>query len=141
MNARARAPGKAEAMARAAHATHVEPLSGDPYVYHLERVAALVESDDEKATAWLHDIIEDTPTTAADLRAAGIAEAIITAVELLTRTGSEPYAAYIGRIKASGNALALAVKRADLKDHLRPKPVPLPDRMLRKYEPALTELS
>ena len=70
-DSRARAAPKAEALARAAHATQVD-LSGEPYTNHLARVAARVTSDDEKAVAWLHDILEDTPTTPDDLAAAGI---------------------------------------------------------------------
>ena len=34
---------RAEAIARQAHATQIEGLTGDPYFYHLERVVALVE--------------------------------------------------------------------------------------------------
>jgi (p)ppGpp synthase/HD superfamily hydrolase len=130
----------AETIARKAHASQIEKLSGDPYIKHIERVVALVDGDEAKAVAWLHDIIEDTPTTAADLTAAGVSPAVVKAVVLLTH-GDEPYADYILMLKNSGDALALAVKRADLLDHLRPMTWTLPAKLKDKYEPALKELS
>ncbi len=43
-----------------------------PYINHLQRVAELVElsggSDIEVAAAWLHDIVEDTPVTIAQVQ-------------------------------------------------------------------------
>lgn len=48
--------------------------SGLPYVSHPEAVAAIVRevTDDPWtiAAAWLHDVVEDTPTTLEDIRAA-----------------------------------------------------------------------
>ena len=129
----------AEALARTAHENDKEILTGDPYVWHLERVVALTDGDDAKAVAWLHDIIEDTPTTAEDLRAAGVREDIINAVVLSTH-GDEPYADYIKNIIESGDALAIAVKKADILDHMRPMEWTLPSRLLAKYIPAMQAL-
>lgn len=130
----------AEALARAAHANDTEKLTGDPYVLHLERVVALTTGDDAKAVAWLHDIIEDTPTTEADLRAAGVSEAIITAVLLSTHIKGSPYDGYIKAIIDSGDPLAIEVKKADILDHLRPMDWTLPARLLAKYLPAAKAL-
>jgi (p)ppGpp synthase/HD superfamily hydrolase len=139
----ARAPANqlalAEGLARTAHAYQKEVLTGDPYVLHLERVVALVHSEDEKAVAWLHDIIEDADVTVADLEAAGVDPAIIKAVVLSTH-GDEPYADYIATIIDSGDALAIAVKKADILDHMRPMTWALPDRLLAKYIPAMQAL-
>ncbi|MCW8964131.1 MAG: HD domain-containing protein [Gammaproteobacteria bacterium] len=45
--------------------------SGQPYAVHLDQVAKIVQSvsDDEEmiATAWLHDVVEDTPATLNDI--------------------------------------------------------------------------
>jgi hypothetical protein len=51
----------AERIARVAHAGQKEESTGDDYIHHVERVAALVDGDDAKAVAWLHDVIEDNP--------------------------------------------------------------------------------
>jgi len=41
-------------------------------------------------SSWLHDVIEDTPLTADDLRAAGISADVIEAVRLDARTAPLP---------------------------------------------------
>jgi (p)ppGpp synthase/HD superfamily hydrolase len=128
----------AEAFARVVHRHHRENFTGDPYVLHLARVAALVEHDTAKVLAWLHDTIEDTETTAADLRAAGFPDDIVADVVALSHE-DEPYPVYIDAIRARGSVHAIAVKAADLRDHLRPSPY-LPERMRRKYERALARL-
>lgn len=62
----------AERLARHAHAGQVEQLTGDDYIHHVERVVALVEGDEAKAVAWLHDVLEDTKVSADNLLAAGV---------------------------------------------------------------------
>lgn len=139
----------AERIARDAHAGQIEKLTGDNYIRHVERVVALVASDEAKVVAWLHDVIEDTTVTAADLRAAGIPEALVADVLILTRVtphiyaGSkgDAYTAYIASLVASGSAVARAVKVADLTDHLRPmETLVLPSSMRKRYTRALTAL-
>ena len=46
---------------------HTRKYSGEPYEFHLEAVAALIEttgrySEEVIAAAWLHDVVEDTGT-------------------------------------------------------------------------------
>ena len=127
---------RAERLARAAHAGQRDLVG--PYHLHLERVVAMVEGDEAKAVAWLHDIIEDTAVSALDLLAAGIPEPVVDAVRVLTRTQPDVYLDYIKIIKTEGSAAAQAVKIADLVDHLRPldPPVLKPERR-RTYEKAL----
>lgn len=128
----------AERIAREAHAGQREESTGDDYIHHIERVVALVEGDQAKAVAWLHDVLEDTPLTVADLRCAGISAPVVIAVELLTRTPPyDNYAQYIDNIRDAGNPLALEVKLADLRDHLRPN---CPARLRSRYERALVVL-
>jgi len=130
----------AEQIARKAHEGQVEKWGGHPYVQHLERVVALVDSPEAKEVAWLHDVLEDSDLTHRDLEKAGIAPAIADAVLLLTR-GSETYAEYIETLRAKRNLLALVVKIADLQDHLRDETLDrLPVSMRRRYERALHTL-
>ena len=56
--------------------------------------------------------MEDTPTTFDDLRAAGVDDDVIDALELLTHDKSVPYLDYVSNLKH--NALARTVKLADL---------------------------
>jgi guanosine-3',5'-bis(diphosphate) 3'-pyrophosphohydrolase len=131
----------AERLARSAHLGQVEKLTGRAYAEHLVRVAALVEGDEAKAVAWLHDTLEDTALTVEDLRAAGLPESVIRAVLILTHDRLDTYAEYIRCVAEEGNALALAVKLADLRDHLRPmEPVVLPPGMHKRYAKALAIL-
>lgn len=108
--------GNAFALAFRAHAGHVDK-SGEVYVTHLVRVAAMVESDEARAVALLHDTVEDTAVTEADLRAAFPAR-IVDAVMALTKRPLEPLEDYIARVAA--NPLARRVKRADFADNSAP---------------------
>jgi len=129
---------RAERLARAAHAGQVDKVGND-YILHVARVVGMVDGDDAKAVAWLHDVLEDTPVTEADLRAGGFSETILTALRLLTRTDDEvSYAHYIEVIRASGNPLAIAVKLGDLRDHLDPN---CPARLRPRYERAIEVLA
>ncbi len=127
----------AEAIARLAHRGQKEESTGDDYIRHVERVVALVDGDDAKAVAWLHDVVEDSTVTIRDLCRAGIADDILDAVEALTRTDLN-YAEYIDSIRMLGPELARVVKIADLRDHLRPN---CPERLRPRYERALAALS
>ena len=143
---------KAEVIARVAHATQRDHLTGRPYIEHIERVVALVDGDDAKAVAWLHDVLEDTEMTFSDLLEAGISECVVDAVRLLTRCptvsasydfdGRQDYGTYIDYVRTSGNALAIAVKVADLLDHLRPASLHvLTPSMRERYPKALAALA
>ncbi|SDC65922.1 HD domain-containing protein [Parafannyhessea umbonata] len=101
----------AQAIARKAHAGQTDK-AGVPYIEHPAHVAAQVNGDKAKATAWLHDVVEDTPITFDDLRAAGIDDDVIDALELLTHDKSVPYLDYVSNLKH--NVLARTVKLADL---------------------------
>lgn len=131
----------AEQIARKAHEGQIEEATGEPYTTHLERVVALVEGDEAKAVAWLHDVLEDTPMTVFDLQEAGVPGPVLEAVLLLTR-GTETYAEYIETLRVTKNRMAIAVKVADLQDHLREATQDwLKDSRRRRYERALTVLN
>lgn len=129
---------QAERIARRAHEGQKDTVTGADYIEHVERVVARVQSDDAKAVAWLHDVLEDTTMPAWGLEVAGISLHVVTAVELLTRHATLPYGIYIDAIAESGNALAIEVKLADLADHLTPH---CPERLRPRYEKALLRLS
>jgi hypothetical protein len=131
----------AERIARQVHEGQTEEYTGDDYIHHIERVVALVDGDQAKAVAWLHDVIEDTDVSAGELSRAGMSDTIIDVVLLLTRDpdrDSCTYAEYIEHIRQTRNPLALAVKCADLIDHLRPH---CPARLRPRYEKALKSLT
>lgn len=99
---------------------------GKPYADHCERVANSLPVDstkDEVCAAFLHDVIEDTPTTAADLRALGYSERTIWLVERLTRAKGPDrpsYMDYIRGIAATRDRGLIAIKLADNADNSDP---------------------
>ena len=92
--------------------------AGKPYTEHLRHVADRLISDKDKTIAYLHDMIEDTSVTPSDLSNL-FPNDVVATVLLLTRRPDETYAGFIERICLSNNFSAIAVKYADVKDHLR----------------------
>lgn len=96
--------------------------AGHPYLSHPARVAARVAESggDERAVAvaWLHDVLEDTGTTADDLLDRGVPADVVAAVVALTHGPDEPPEHYFTRVNA--DPLALQVKHADLADNTDP---------------------
>jgi len=138
---------------------------GEPYLFHVMRVAMAMDDDFERATALLHDAIEDTPgpfinytgfTQTEKFKLLHrievlYGEAVSQAVFALTRQDwgvdekgnwcpkEEPYLDYIRRL--SSNPLAVKVKFADIQDNRNParlKKLPRAecDRLYDKYEQA-----
>jgi (p)ppGpp synthase/HD superfamily hydrolase len=87
-----------------------------PYITHPAAVArALIQDgydEDYVATAWLHDVLEDTDVTERDLMTQGVDPFIIDAVVLLTHTEGLSYLDYI--LTLSTHSVARVVKMADL---------------------------
>ena len=105
-----------------AHFSHLERRDrfDHPEIEHVERVAAGVEPE-ARAVAFLHDVLEHTGTSVAELRSEGLTECELEALELLTREPDESFEAHTLRIAAArGEAgrIARVVKLADLDDHL-----------------------
>lgn len=129
----------AERIARWAHVWQLDQVTRAPYITHVERVVAMVDGDEARAIAWLHDVVEDNSSWPLEaLALAGISPRVIEAVRLLTRTAPFNYAQHIERLAASGDALAIAVKVADLRDHLQPN---CPATLRPRYEWALKLLT
>ncbi|MFJ8525480.1 GTP pyrophosphokinase [Bacillus cereus] len=102
----------AHEIAKTAHAGQVDK-AGIDYIKHPEVVASFVNTAEEKATAYLHDVLEDTEITANDLLSAGIPHNIVEAVQVLTKEKYTPYFEYLRKVKE--DSLARTVKLADLK--------------------------
>jgi len=117
---------------------------GDPYLFHVLRVAMAMRTDEERAVALLHDTVESSATLEAQVDLVRkirlhFGEAISKTVLRLTRTEFEPYMDYIRRL--STDRMAVKVKLADLLDNLREERLAkLPDmeadQLRSKYGPA-----
>lgn len=105
----------AAALARRAHEGQLDK-AGEPYINHPLTVAESMDTEEETCVALLHDVIEDSAFNAADLREAGMPDAVVEAVELLTRDESVDYLDYVHTVRE--NPLAAKVKRADLAHNL-----------------------
>ncbi len=103
---------KAIRLSFAAHAGQVD-RSGLPYVTHPLHLAEQMEDEDSTVAALLHDVVEDTDYTMADLRRMGFPPRALEAVALLTHDPAEPYLDYVARVKE--HPVARKVKLADLR--------------------------
>ena len=116
---------------------------GIDYIEHPIFIASQVDSEEEKAVALLHDVIEDSPVTAEELLNAGLPETVVTAVQILSKKKGQDYQTYLKTVKS--NPLARAVKLADLKhnsDLLRLETITDKDlERLEKYKKAIDYLS
>ena len=131
----------AKEIATEAHRGQVDKAGRD-YREHLARVADQVIGDRAGAVAWLHDVLEDTELDSLDLLIKGVSAYVVRSVRVLTRPRITPitYREYIRRIVDSGDMNAIAVKRADILDHLEDTSS-IPDSLVRRYERALKVLS
>ena len=98
--------------------------SGVPLIDHVRRVAAAV-APDARVVAWLHEVLEHTPTSEEQLLRNGVSAGELRALRLLTRNRDfRSNASYLGhvemiaRARGNGAGIARAVKRADLQDRL-----------------------
>lgn len=123
----------AQRIATEAHADQKDK-TGHPYIGHPTRVAERTRTpggaDDAVATAWLHDVIEDTDITGDDLIAQGIPAHVVAAVEALSKRSGEAPEDYFSRVNAE--PLAIRVKHADLDDNTDPERVARLDDALRE---------
>ncbi|RMX06655.1 bifunctional (p)ppGpp synthetase/guanosine-3',5'-bis(diphosphate) 3'-pyrophosphohydrolase [Corticibacter populi] len=109
---------RAIVMAVQAHAGQRDD-DGSPYILHPLRVMAGLQkpaTPEQRMAAVLHDTLEQTALTRADLLAAGIPAEVVEAVEILTRPETESRLSATRR--AAQNPIARAVKRADILDNM-----------------------
>jgi (p)ppGpp synthase/HD superfamily hydrolase len=129
-------------VARRAHEGQLDK-SGRPYISHPLRVMGALRDEHERMAAVLHDVVEDTTVTLADLTAAGCPEPVLTALAAVSKQPGEDQESYLARVAA--NPIALAVKRADIADNLSPDRLERLDRetqerLRAKYTSALRQL-
>jgi (p)ppGpp synthase/HD superfamily hydrolase len=106
---------RAIAIASEAHQGQLDK-AGQPYVLHPLRMMQRLSGEQAQIVAVLHDVVEDTPWSLAQLRAEGFSEALLAAVDALTRREAESYEEFIERLLP--NPLARQVKLADLEDNM-----------------------
>jgi len=111
-------------LAAQAHRGQVDKV-GRPYLLHLLRVMLRLDGEEAQIVGVLHDLVEDTGYTFADLRAMGYGEEVVQALDCLTRRSTENYEAFVAR--ASANPLARRVKLADLEDNMDIRRLPAID--------------
>jgi GTP diphosphokinase / guanosine-3',5'-bis(diphosphate) 3'-diphosphatase len=97
-------------IAAAAHAGQVDK-AGQPYILHPLRVMLRVSTGFERMAAVLHDVVEDTPVTLAQLTEAGFPVEVVDAIEALTKRPGETRMQAAAR--AASNPIARVVKLAD----------------------------
>ena len=117
--------------------------AGIDYIEHPIYVASQVDTEEEKAVALLHDVIEDSPFTSEELLLAGLPEIVVAAVQILSKKKGQDCQIYLENVKS--NPLARVVKLADLKrnsDLSRLSSVTDKDlERLEKYKKAIDYLS
>lgn len=126
-----------------AHKDQVDKI-GVPYLYHVVRVgASLWRFGDEFVIAgFLHDVVEDTNYSLEDLSAMGASDAVVSAVQSVTKQVSESdLTAYEASIRrAMCDPIGRFVKAADVSDNAsRVDDIPwgfLRSRLVVKYEMA-----
>ncbi|MBO9041445.1 MULTISPECIES: HD domain-containing protein [Curtobacterium] len=129
-------------IAREAHAGQVDK-AGRAYIEHPVRVAKRVRRRNPDASAGvvaaalLHDVLEDTELTRADLLDRGIPVDVVDDVDAVTKRAGESPEEYFARVRA--RAGARAVKGADIEDNTDPERLaqldePTRRRLLAKYE-------
>lgn len=146
----------AHTFAFTAHAGQLDK-AGEPCMRHLERVAnaALARAGHARLVdgldidpirvmqaALLHDVLEDTPRTAADLSASGFDPEVIRIVTRLTKPAARTaYSERITSLIETGDLAALLIKMSDTEDNLRPLRIPPNAGFLReRYATAFARL-
>ena len=101
-----------KAMDIAYHAHHGQlDYNGIRYIFHPIHLAEQMEDEISCCVALLHDVVEDTTVTLADLELE-FPPAVTQAVDLLTHRKGVDYFDYVRAIRA--NPIALRVKLADI---------------------------
>lgn len=129
---------RARNFAQMAHRGQFRRDGETPYFNHVDGVARTVKPQKPEyiATAYLHDVIEDTMYSSKDLGDEGMPKEVVEAVMLLTKLDHEDYDVYLKRIK--DNPIARAVKIADINYNLNDTPT---DKQKVKYKKALEYLN
>lgn len=101
---------KAMQLAYTAHQGQTDK-SGQPYIFHPMHLAEQMDDEISTCVALLHDVVEDTAVTFADLEKS-FPPAVLDALHLLTHEDGTDYFQYVEAIRQ--NPVAVKVKLADL---------------------------
>lgn len=98
--------------------SHINQIdkAGQPYIDHPLRVMTAGQTLPEKIVGVLHDAVEDSDLTLAELAESGFPKEILAAIDAITKRDHESYDTYLERVMA--NAIALRVKIADMTDNM-----------------------
>ena len=92
-------------------------INGEPYILHPLRLLIKAKSNEERIIAILHDVIEKTNISLADLKNKGFDQNIISSIDSLSRIRSESYFDYIERLMQ--NKISIKIKLLDLADNIK----------------------
>ena len=92
-------------------------INGEPYILHPLRLLIKAKSNEERIIAILHDVIEKTNISLADLKNKGFDQNIISSIDSLSRRRGESYVDYIGRLMQ--NRTPVKIKLLDLADNIK----------------------
>ena len=87
-----------------------------PYILHVMRVMMRGTDMEEQLLGAMHDVLERSILTTADLELKGFPPRVLTALEHISRRKEEDYVGYIERVALNG--LATRVKLHDLSDKM-----------------------
>ncbi len=120
-----------------------EDKAGEPYILHPLYVMAQMDDQISMIAAVLHDVVEDSELTLADLAGEGFSSEVLSIVDSLTRRPDEIYQDYIIRLKQ--NPAAIKIKIADLEHNMDLRRIPDPSKKdydrVEKYHGAWKELA
>ena len=92
-------------------------INGEPYILHPLRLLIKAKSNEERIIAILHDVIEKTNISLADLKNKGFDQNIISSIDSLSRRRSESYFEYIERLMQ--NKISVKIKLLDLANNIK----------------------
>lgn len=128
------------------HAGQVDK-AGNAYIYHLSSVSHAKMELKFRLVGFLHDILEDTPTSTDELlefleNLTGnreFSEGIVKSVCILTHSSHDErtYFDYIRDILESGDEVAIGVKIADLQNNLLVERGFYSESLFKRYQKAL----
>ena len=104
-------PGRAVLIMAEAHLGQFD-RGGEPYAYHPMHLGLHAADRDAQMVAFLHDVVEDGDWDLPALAREGFSQAVLRAVNALTRRDAEDYEAFIERV--ARDRLATRVKLLDL---------------------------
>lgn len=96
----------------------MKDMVGNPAISHVLAVGLMGKNPLEQKAGFLHDVVEDSDITLEDLRAEGVEEDVLAAVDLLTHRSGMSYEDYVKNIVLSQNQTAIQVKLNDLHHNL-----------------------